>query len=1098
MSLLDSDDIIPILSAQNQTSLSGTEVVPAVEGSTPIRFTVALLRAYVASNHDHNLQYAAIDHTHESSEIVNSQRVVSADATLLLSDVGGTVYVTNETPVTLTLLKQAKTAWPEEAIIAIVGKGPGGVNLRAEDLDLSINGISGATFALDLGTAALLQLGEDPNIWTLTDATLVAVAPTVAEASVDSSGTVLTLRGSEPLRGTNGFAFFVGGEPYALSSPVVEQGVIRFAIPQVYAGQSFTLSYSPGDVASEITGFPMAAFSPISVQDTVDEPPTTMYSVIDIGDWEVLNGATSPTETNIVFPGAAVAEQVRPTSLDYINLEDGETWVVEFSLRDNSGAGVSVVLQLQEDIHFVTLLEKTVTLSGEFETYILRGVVETTDPVTQGFVRIRNGQTVAKDIEVNLVRAWKQADAGVPVLTYGYLEDQPPDNTTRTLNVPWADNGYPLICSGSLKSAPTAAQLACFDIINYKIFNDSQVAAAQAINPDAGFIRIWCPQEYQGWNDNPGKIGNGIPFDTTGATSNGTGAMFAGHWLYKPFTTLSAGINSSTLTFTVSDGGRIQVGNYICIHNGSFGAAEFMKVQRVTGNSITVNARGYKSTAQSHNSGDRVAQLQIGNGGGDTRNWAYNLSMVCPVDGAGKRFNETLSEFYAANYLKDTNGDAAASTIHGILFDSDFYQFVKGGTVLTRGCDIDNDGVADGGMLANGTNTWGVGLVWFMENLRAELDALGSPHNQKVLWIGDAHNFGIESCCNGQFEGWLSDVLAAGGTTEPKLDHYSEYIDFVKVNSFGTVGPLIGDCQNKIRTKSYYAGPSAPADDSFHRMCAAMATILGQTISHMNSFAGRFHWFDDYAVCTSTSDPTYSYGQCIPASDTSAILTYKNWLGDPAGNWSRVYGTEFVRSAAVWGNPCESLVGITKTSDVTLSLSSTSPQQGSTCLSVVQTNPDWEPRKTYVEIPIEGLVSGEDYTLCWSMRSTVERELIVQIANRGSRFAIPGGGQWARKVFCFRPGFSANKLSLFIGGDGASFDLDDFLLFRGAADVFKREFQNGIVLANCTRSPSPVIELGGSYHHINGQQDRTINDGRQNVTTVTLSSLNGAFLIKAL
>ena len=54
--------------------------------------------------------------------------------------------------------------------------------------------------------------------------------------------------------------------------------------------------------------------------------------------------------------------------------------------------------------------------------------------------------------------------------------------------------------------------------------------------------------------------------------------------------------------------------------------------------------------------------------------------------------------------------------------------------------------------------------------------------------------------------------------------------------------------------------------------------------------------------------------------------------------------------------------------------------------------------------------------------------------------------------------------------------LDSAYLFKRDADVFQREFEHGMVLANATAS-SKTISIGPGFRRINGTQD-PVNNGQ--------------------
>lgn len=62
--------------------------------------------------------------------------------------------------------------------------------------------------------------------------------------------------------------------------------------------------------------------------------------------------------------------------------------------------------------------------------------------------------------------------------------------------------------------------------------------------------------------------------------------------------------------------------------------------------------------------------------------------------------------------------------------------------------------------------------------------------------------------------------------------------------------------------------------------------------------------------------------------------------------------------------------------------------------------------------------------------------------------------------------------------------------------VYRRDFQNGVVLVNPKGNGTQTVTIGAGYHRINGIQDPTVNNGAAVTSTITLQDRDGLFLIK--
>ncbi len=81
-----------------------------------------------------------------------------------------------------------------------------------------------------------------------------------------------------------------------------------------------------------------------------------------------------------------------------------------------------------------------------------------------------------------------------------------------------------------------------------------------------------------------------------------------------------------------------------------------------------------------------------------------------------------------------------------------------------------------------------------------------------------------------------------------------------------------------------------------------------------------------------------------------------------------------------------------------------------------------------------------------------------------------------------------------LGAETGTFWLDDVHLQAAAPDVYRRDFDNGIVLVNAT-TQTVSVPLDDEFHKIDGTQDRTVNDG-STVSEVSLPPLDGIILLR--
>jgi hypothetical protein len=209
---------------------------------------------------------------------------------------------------------------------------------------------------------------------------------------------------------------------------------------------------------------------------------------------------------------------------------------------------------------------------------------------------------------------------------------------------------------------------------------------------------------------------------------------FPGYWIYLPGSTLTQDIRPSDVTFKVENTDVFNLQEYlekpkrsrsqdkknwrrvpsdmIMVQVGSDGKknwrrSEYVKLTGVDEEAATISVkRGqYFSTAITHESEKTYIAPLAGQFWGSWV-WFYNLSSMSPEDENGMTVADILVKELKENF--DPGGRLNA--IDGIAFDVNRF------TAHTR-WDVDNDGMADGGII-NGRNDWRDGDLQFFSSLR--------------------------------------------------------------------------------------------------------------------------------------------------------------------------------------------------------------------------------------------------------------------------------------------------------------------------------------------------------------------------------------------
>ena len=86
------------------------------------------------------------------------------------------------------------------------------------------------------------------------------------------------------------------------------------------------------------------------------------------------------------------------------------------------------------------------------------------------------------------------------------------------------------------------------------------------------------------------------------------------------------------------------------------------------------------------------------------------------------------------------------------------------------------------------------------------------------------------------------------------------------------------------------------------------------------------------------------------------------------------------------------------------------------------------------------------------------------------------------------------SLSFYVGREDTTVNLDSVYLFNSNANVFRRDFENGIVVVNATPDYK-TVNLNGSFQRIKGFQDAAVNNGAT-LSSVVIKPWDAAILVR--
>jgi hypothetical protein len=672
-----------------------------------------------------------------------------------------------------------------------------------------------------------------------------------------------------------------------------------------------------------------------------------------------------------------------------------------------------------------------------------------------------------------------------------YMNDANTRTPTDDPTVIELTDDFPRVLAHEFANDQTTTEYSQYMLIVSKGQNFPQIDEIQTtLSPSTKALRHISGRAYQSWPYKACFVSAGLAFEETTAASQGGPVeagcgIYAGHWLYKPGTPLVASIDETSTDLLVEDASRIESGQYVVIYDppaGSFVNAEHARVTSVdeAANSITVS-RAYKSNPHAHPVGAIVAQHVLGQGTNPLL-WAFNLSNQSPLDANGKRFNEFFAEWLGRNLLRYRDGLTTSADIAGVMFDADFYYDLKASE-----SDANNDLVLDNGVSSTGENWLGQGTDDFYALVRAELPG-------KYVLAGNPLSRGYETTHGNQLEGWL-DLGNPDFSPTPQYRKVNEMFSRYLFNmSDRATGPALVQTLIKTPTKQYPGDAAAvPATNAPFRLALALALMEDGYFGSHSRLAGHA-WWDEYAVITDPADP--GFGRAVPATDAAAVRANRGWLGQPTGDFERVYDESLFqpgRSMISNGTFDKNIRGW-NSKNVSLSSDKTGSLDGKGALrasGMITYQPDFGGAN--VRSKRLTVRAGTSYTVAVAMRSSADREVLVSLGNDSAR--LPLSSEWRRYVFTLRPTNSGKTtLKFSVGMESDPVWLDSVYVFKGDANVFRREFDRGLALANATPEPKTVV-VGPGYRRISGTQDPAVNNGEA-VTEVTIPPYDGLLLIR--
>lgn len=258
-------------------------------------------------------------------------------------------------------------------------------------------------------------------------------------------------------------------------------------------------------------------------------------------------------------------------------------------------------------------------------------------------------------------------------------------------------------------------------------------------------------------------------------------------------------------------------------------------------------------------------------------------------------------------------------------------------------------------------------------------------------------------------------------------------------------------------------------------------------------------WYDEYGVNTLVPQSDPNWGRAANGA------AYNGWLGQPVTDSYQMITTDFSSSPdllttnqgfeTAGASPTQLIgwnVGANGGSQVVVTRDTTTAAEGTASVKVhidqlgeVEGNISLAPATTFA------IAAYQQYSVTfWAKASTPRPVVLSMTSNTWPAPSVPVTTEWRRFQVQTKSiaSSSTGYLVFTLGQSTGDIWIDDVHVQAGASSMFRRDFDNGIVLLNATDTPQ-TFQLEKPYRKILGTVNPTLNDGSR-VTSVTLPGIN--------
>ena len=457
----------------------------------------------------------------------------------------------------------------------------------------------------------------------------------------------------------------------------------------------------------------------------------------------------------------------------------------------------------------------------------------------------------------------------------------------------------------------------------------------------------------------------------------------------------------------------------------------------------------------------------------DLGGWLYNTG---GGEFSGSRVNlakrDVSGRFIVAESLSDLFYDAIVSLgIWDGVFIDIYCKSILWAETPTEHIDFVRAGYPS---LAAFDAAWGAAIDTLGDRLRRRA-------GPSIVMVGNC----AQSTNYGTFNGWMREnfPFQNGGDWYQNMfrdvgGYFADDIHFRAPRSNYLFSAMIGsDPYSTTNLRRARFGLGSAALGSGYAVFGPSARAPRPQPYHM-------YWYDEYGVDLTTGR-------------SSPNLQHTGWLGQPLGPYSQIIwlgpgqdavtNPDFETDVTTGWNLNASVPGTVSRDATTAAVGSASAHVTVSSVGSVA----WA-----VAFNSTGLLPVLAYQPCsatfWA-RASAPRNITVA-ASTFAETDIPITTEWHRYQVTFVPQSSGNaSVQFFLAETTGEVWLDDVHFQAGVTNVYRRDFQNGIVLVNPSNQLM-TVDLGRDYRKILGTRDLLTNDG-STVTQATVSPSDALFLI---